>query len=364
MKNFKAIYIICLHVVFYACSKSVDVEVLSKDIRITEKNSDYYGLDNYELISLTPLDNNTECLIHNVDKVIVTSDKYIVLDNSRSPSIFSFTCDGAFCGRIAKIGHAKSEISHVLDVAEKNDTVYVLQYDKMKIYDINGRYIRTIELDNGNHWERIISSEKGFVCSSYYTGVQNLVSVCDKDLKTLYSFVNTEEKTFSDFPYLRNPIWCSHGKIIYCNFFNSSFYVSEEGNSSVICYNILSDRKMTLEKAIAGKRRSEDLFLTYAYDGNCIWGYMNYNKRFCRYVFDISNDDFSVFLSTDILPEFHAYRDGYYYSLVSANDVLSIAKFAETKKGGGNERLYELFSPFMNKVTDGDNYFVLKLRKK
>ena len=363
MKSFKAIYVVCLHVVFYACSKNIDVEVCTKDIRAVEKKSDY-GLDDYELISLTPLENNTECLIHEVDKVLVTSNNYIVLDNSNSPSIFSFTCDGAFCGKIAKIGHAKSEISHVLDVAEKKDTVYVLQYDKIKLYDINGGYIKTIELNNSNHWERIVSAENGFVCSSYYTGVQNLVSVCDKDFRTLYSFANTEEMTFAEFPYLRNPIWCSHGKIIYCNFFSSSFYVSEQNSPSVVCYNIISDRQMTHEKVLAGKWGYEDYFLTFSFDGKCIFGYMNYNKRFCRYVFDISNNDFSVFLPMDFLPQIQAYCNGYYYSLISAHDVLSIAESAKTRKDGGYDKLYELFSPFMNKITDGDNYFVLKMKKK
>ena len=236
--------------------------------------------------------------------------------------------------------------------------------DAKKLYDINGGYIKTIELNNSNHWERIVSAENGFVCSSYYTGGQNLVSVCDKDFRTLYSFANTEEMTFAEFPYLRNPIWCSHGKIIYCNFFSSSFYVSEQNSPSVVCYNIISDRQMTHEKVLAGKWGYEDYFLTFSFDGKCIFGYMNYNKRFCRYVFDISNNDFSVFLPMDFLPQIQAYCNGYYYSLISAHDVLSIAESAKTRKDGGYDKLYELFSPFMNKITDGDNYFVLKMKKK
>lgn len=181
MKN---LFYFCLIVsLLISCSKTKENDtIVEKIISVEEVDED--SVDNiFSKYSIVPLESKKECLIKNVDKLVVTSKCVYVLDRYPTPNLFSFAHDGRFLRKICQQGHSKSEVPYIFDICanEKGDSVFVLQYDCVKVYSDKGKYLTTIGLNSDMHCEKFNRIKDTFVCSSNYSGVQNLVSICNTD---------------------------------------------------------------------------------------------------------------------------------------------------------------------------------------
>lgn len=91
------------------------------------------------------LQTEKESIIGKIDKIIIADEKIVVIDKSITQSVFFFNLEGAFLGKIKKIGRGPGEYQVIKDVvydAENNQlNLYDSKTTNMLKYDMNGRFI-------------------------------------------------------------------------------------------------------------------------------------------------------------------------------------------------------------------------------
>lgn len=320
--------------------------------------------DIYDM-EIIKLENTKKSLISQVHKLIVNSKGILVYDNSSVPQVFSFDHTGKFLSKIGKFGHAKNEYDHVLDVCSnaKGDSVVFLQFGQTKIFDDKGNYLTSYPVDGKYHWEHIERNcNGGYVGASEYTNADNIVSVCDNSFNITGDFVDSKGIDLSRCSYVWNPIWSSHGKIIFCDFYFTSICVIDEATCKTTRYNIDTGNVASVKN---GYDEYDD-FMDVGYDGECVFGRMIHNKHISRFKFDIREQLFTIYCSAkDWHPDIKTYHDGYFYAVLEPSFLLSLLEaeprymYKETYRA-----LMEALEPYAQNIDEMDNLYILKMKKR
>lgn len=102
--------------------------------------------DYFSSIEYIPLETSKESLIDDVSKVIaVVADDRIIVRSYGTSRINAFDYSGRILEFNAKEGRAKDEFHGVLDILAYKDELYVVQQNKILIYDKNGNHRETID---------------------------------------------------------------------------------------------------------------------------------------------------------------------------------------------------------------------------
>ncbi len=100
-------------------------------------------IDDYTII---PLETNANCMIRNIDEIIVLKDRIIIVDKSKEQVAFIFSINGEFISRIGKKGRGPNEYITLRDIAVNYMTNEIILYDgmgkKLLFYNIDGRLIK------------------------------------------------------------------------------------------------------------------------------------------------------------------------------------------------------------------------------
>ena len=85
--------------------------------------------------------------INLIRNCIVTNNYILVLDNSLK--IFVFNINGQFISKIDRLGNGPKEYNKILSIDADFDRkeIYVLDYKKLLIYTLDGKFVRDIKLD-------------------------------------------------------------------------------------------------------------------------------------------------------------------------------------------------------------------------
>ncbi len=354
--------------------------VLSSCVNKTKREYEVYNIrtkfvnvdstcfsDNYDM-EIIKLENSKNSLISQVHKLIVNSKGILVYDNSSVPQVFSFDQSGNFISKIGKYGHAKNEYDHILDVCsnDKGDSIVLLQFGRTKLFDDKGNYLSSCSIDTKYHWEHIERScNGGYIGASEYTYADDLISICDNSFNIIYDLVNSKDITVEHGSYVWNPIWSSHGKIVFCDFYFSSIYVTDVETSQTTCYKINTGNTAPVEDVKNGIY-DYDNFLDVEYDGKYVFGHIIHKKRCNMFKFDIEKRSFIIYgCVEDWYPTIKAYHDGYFYAVLTPTFLLSLLKeeprymYKKTYAA-----LRKALEPYADDLNEMDNLYILKMKKK
>lgn len=135
-----------------SCGKVADKEFgdpivldLAKD-PVDMKLSDFV-----ERVSHIYLENTSEALIGNIDKIVYNNERFYILDRSIAKKVLVFDSSGKFLFKIGELGGGPGEFIEVTSftIDDKNDMLYVYDCTKLSIskFDKNGKFIETIVVD-------------------------------------------------------------------------------------------------------------------------------------------------------------------------------------------------------------------------
>lgn len=125
---------------FWGCSNIVqntdnNLEVINVPINASDhfiKMSEYV-----DSISYISLETNDNCLIGNIDKLIVTDKFYYIIDMEIACAVFCFDKKGTFIRKIGNRGVGKGEYVSISDMNVYNHNIYILDNDLMKLFVFN-----------------------------------------------------------------------------------------------------------------------------------------------------------------------------------------------------------------------------------
>ncbi len=98
-------------------------------------------------ISFVRLESSWKNIIGQIEQILFTDDRIIVFDRYKAKAIYVFDRNGKFLNKIGMLGHGPQEYvepSYIALVPGKNQiAVFDLAPKKVKIYDLNGKFIRS-----------------------------------------------------------------------------------------------------------------------------------------------------------------------------------------------------------------------------
>ena len=348
-----------------SCTKTrntfVDISEIETIINWVDRNDIAPLFRDFHIIAL---DSVLDGQISSVEKVMVTNNGIFVLDSKKMRKLLLFDNNGNFVRQIGKIGHANSEMNIVLDacVTENGDSIYLMDWQSVKLFDSYGHYLKSYEIKDSIDYRHFNKVQNGFACVSNYTGTSNLVHLCDTGLNIKNQFANAEKKIIKGSPYIKRPLWYSHNKTIFYDFYSSSFYVKEDNNNRINRYMLKSPNILTIDK-ITDRNwdYGRDYILDYWYDGNCIWGSMVYKTFLCSFKFELSKNKFIVYESFEFNPKVYNYNNGYYYTCISPEDLYRIQNVPDSILTPSRRKISDELTKLKIKVKKNDNYYIIKM---
>lgn len=212
------------------------------------------------------LETTQESLIGHINKIVITSDHIIILDNMISNAIFIFDKNGLFLRKLGRLGTGPGEYTSISDFCcDMLHNVYVLDFQSQKInqYELKtGEFKKTIPLDREN-------------------GMSWFVEVFDNELYTNLGFFNKEEAR--EILIHRNK---KTGKIIDSWFDVDRYslnidFISNNNKSPFLCKNDSSF-----------KFKSFFMDSIMAFENNRIIPFLTFTPKFKLDNVDVSNIDF------------------------------------------------------------------------
>jgi len=148
MKN-KLFFLI--FILFFSCNDSNILKDDISKIQIDALPENVYNFfDVVEDFQFIKLETVSDGLIGNIHKVIIVNDRIFILDRLMAKSVLCFDINGKFIRKIGNHGRGPGEWLNPVDIAYLDDSqnfvIYCHSIRKLIFYDLNGNYIKEINL--------------------------------------------------------------------------------------------------------------------------------------------------------------------------------------------------------------------------
>lgn len=354
----------------------------AKNVNVTEITPFFHSYDTvasvvdlFTDIQFIPLENNKECMLSSVSKIRIDGDRMFIYDRGPENKVLEFGLDGSFIRRISNMGGSKSEYLAIDDVAINpyEKTVLILYYNKIKIFDYDGKFIKEVALDECKHANyQIEAIRDGYVMSTRYEGSEYLLQLFDKDFHVKEHLVYIGEKRLGYGPLVIGNMSLNYdGKNVYFyDPYDSKFYIfNPDSTENMQCYSIKDDNIVTFDKVAAAEKQDKSLecngVLNCFSANNKMFGCYIYNNAFDQFVFDYEKKTCDAYRLYDWLPTLKEYHDGYYYTILSAEDVINMSKGLQLQD---DQRTYHVFedavSKFKEPLSPKSNYVLVRMKLK
>jgi len=153
----------------------------------------------FKQIRIVPLETTRECLIGNIDKMLIRNDTIYILDEKIARSLFVFDKTGKFIRKIGKLGKGPGEYNkpRSFSIDTKNKIINIYGVGKILNYTLNGDFIRNIRTENYSVID--IANQDGtiYVDHSPFQNDKNgtLLTAFDKEGKVLNTWLPNAEYT-------------------------------------------------------------------------------------------------------------------------------------------------------------------------
>lgn len=319
--------------------------------------------DEFSDFAIIKLENNEKAMLSWVQKVCVTPKGFYFLDYKAPEQILHFDLEGKFLCRIGEYGRKSSEYTMIYNFCtnEAGDTIAILESERILFYNDKGQYLKTQHFDE--HMDDILLMSKGLLATDYHHVGSHLFMLYNNSLKS--RFVPLSSGLIRGAASSQNFLQQNAKYICYYDFFTSRFYLMDKQNlSKVKCYLLDSDKMLSEEKAFAmnGDRSKYAFVSNYIIDDNFIIGNVSIDRHEYDFCIDINNDKFTLVEHNFSNYHFHSYYDGYYYKVVSSGFLIDILQQPYSHRS--REMLREALRTYKDSISDKDNYYILKMKKR
>lgn len=335
-------------------------------LTLEEDNSKKLFEDTFCDVEFIPLENKRECMIGNCMKVVVEGNRIYLWDMNGTDALLSFNMDGSFHGKIGEKGHSKHEYTYVknFSVNRSGDTIALLDYNVLKYYDADGKFVGSEETDYS--WDNMLYSTKGLVLGSHYRGIgrETLLQIRDLYSGDVKDVLPVDSTRISYPPYSMNTIQQVGDTVCFFDFLSSTFYLYDVHNpDDAESIQLLTDNILDVKRAKRGMSSDEfdnDEVEKFVYTGSEIMGLMLIGGQSVSFKIDVKKKKAYRFNFRNGFCEFDCYHDGYFYFVMPSSWLLDECKYSRTK-GEVYKKALEIVN---NGLSEKDNDVVMRCRLK
>ena len=354
----------------------------------------------FKKVDFIPLETNDECLIGEIDKLLLYNNLFFILDQMTS-SLFVFSQKGEFIHKIHQVGEGPDEYIDLDDffIDKENNFLILFADSKLLFYDLHTyKLIKEEKLSPNTSIAYFGDTYVHFLNNGIWSGKFNIVA--KRDGQTIYESLPISENNVgytysSPFPFSQ-PM--DNNEVFFAEIFNNTIYLLNR-DSIIVKYYIdfgnkslpakyfesipVQERtKRVLETKycffLSGYYRNDKLFkFNFLYDGTEL-NYYNFFDRREEFIFTSFTDDLYLgvapwqilYVNNDYVVSFHdvnRFKDG----LKSHNMILDkIPEYEKDKESEetknflqsfkiNHELYYETLKELARK-DDEDNYIITK----
>lgn len=381
--TFSESILLIISVMLVSCSNDHNYTwdgVVNTNVISLNPSNDIVNLsDDFSDFELIPLDNNRNCMLKDRAKLSVTDSAYYILNDDWRSNIFLFDKNGNYKYCIGRKGHGRGEYDNANDFyVSKDGLTSVLTFDKILFYDKSGKFDRALELNENNGCDYISCVGTSPVLASHYRNKDHLLNIIDPENNVIEKYIpidTTQHIRFSPVLGIR-PLQVVNNTICYLDYFSSSFYIIDREKTDTIKRIILKSDKMLTEKF--AKETVEyyadyDEIESFVFTGEEIIGLLTIDKKPYNFWIDINKCQARLSLSSDMMYDFDAYHDGWFYKIVTASWLLNHYKYRSPKtsplpdfrkKELGLSPIVPILEPIIQSISEKNNSYILKMRAK
>jgi len=221
------------------------------------KNADFEH--HFKLKNIVALETKDDCLIGNINRIIIDNSKIIILNDNVEVLIYD-SKTGKFVSKVRRIGNGKGEYRKIMDIAyddDKNQLIVYTDSYKLLIFDTSCNYINDVKLNNELYEKIIYTDGAVYFYNSLTEFNKKIIQVFDLNKKIFTTEIGNENINFN----IRvNGVSIVKSKSIwYANPLQN--FISKINNSTVIYpYELISDRFGNEEELLKLQNSPKDFF--------------------------------------------------------------------------------------------------------
>lgn len=197
--------IMTIMLVISSCSSNTQTPLTSIHIIPNKILGNYDLADDVELsFDMIPLETNDSCLLGNIQRIIYQNNKYYILDDNHTITIFDTT--GNFNRALNKQGRAPGEYKSIRDFVVIGDNIWIYDEVNQSISCFDSNFNKTDELKVQTTFNNIANVENTIYCAGKWLGYES------KNFQILqYNTENKKTAQFMEYP-AQNQKYIAFGK--------------------------------------------------------------------------------------------------------------------------------------------------------
>lgn len=327
--------------------------------------------DEFEDFELIPLENSDMAILGEIIKMQACDSGLYIQDSQDDNSLFYFNLNGDFVSKIGAKGHSKTEYTDIVNFCANSvgDTVAIMDYNYVKFYDNNGVFLRAEPLKGTYQWQGFLYTDNGFFLSTSNRGLETVLIQYTNNFKIDTCIIESPTvNVIRDIPSsCQNLIQINGNKICYYDYYTSTLFVINIADmKDSKRYTFHSPNILTEDKMRSGKFDSFDLdhLESFVFEDSVVWGRFKYCEDVYDFRLDVKTDSCILNRHVDFGYYFQCSYKGWYYLAIEPSMLLHILDSENCGQNSTRKLLENALKPFAGKISDSDNYYILRMRKK
>jgi hypothetical protein len=371
MKKIHYILVLSCFLLFSCHNKRRPVQSIDnvpvQDIK-WKSQKDFEIKDLIKDIQYIQIENKTECLFSEINKLIIENDRIYILDMYGTKSLLVFDITGKFLHKIGSVGVGPGEYTHYINFDVHDNIVYVndISKNKILIFDESGKYIKSVN-SSFSFSDFYILEQKKYLLSLYKEDNNNndkiIVTNDFKKSETAYFSFSKDSKDNKGNPRSFQPF---QKKIAYMYPVSDTLYIlNEQGNVECGYFFDFGTKKLPerlKDDYTEATRQRRDNDYIYIYNTPVIINQYIFAELFignqkCLAVFDLEKNESTYELITPENCNFKninfpvcamdgsilvSYIDNYFYEIMKDKDLLDAKTTEHLSNDGVALCLYKL----------------------
>jgi hypothetical protein len=256
-------------------------------------------------------------------------------------------------------GHAKNEYVKIDNFAvnTNGDTIYVLDFNKVKIYTAKNKFVNSYELDDEYGWDDLACIDGNAYMGSYHHGYNGIITKYSKDFTRKEQIGNIDPSLIVASASCYNFIQHNEKYICFWDYVKSSIYLIDRENQVPLKKYVIRMNEVSDKNTNKGLIAESNEILNVRLSDDFLFCFISHNGMLNSYVIDINDD--CIYQQAETLLSYNlcGYYDGYIYKWYNANAFINMLE-------ENNDNLKDAMGISVDELSEDDNFYLVRMKVK